>query len=301
MGSFDGAELWELVGLYIFHILGEEYGKHRVGLYCDDGLACFGCISGPQADRMRKDFIKIFKKDFDLSIICETNFKAVKFLDVTLNLKTGKYQPYDKPDNTLLYINILSNHPPNIIKNVPGNKSKKINTLSADETAFNKSKDLYNNALTESVFKHKITFQKQQNTSTLINNTKNRQRKIIWFNPPFDVNVSTNIGKKFFSLLGKHFAKTHPLHKLFNRNNAKVSYRSILNFKSMINGHNKNILNKQEKPSRSNCSDKISCPLKGNSQHKSLLYSCKISTLDVKQNHPHYIGLTEHAFKDLQT
>ena len=33
MGSFDGAELCELVGLYILHILGEKYGKHRVGLY----------------------------------------------------------------------------------------------------------------------------------------------------------------------------------------------------------------------------------------------------------------------------
>ena len=49
---------------------------------------------------------------------CETNLKAVNFLDVTLNLTTGKYQPYNKPDNDPLYINILSNHPPNIIKNL---------------------------------------------------------------------------------------------------------------------------------------------------------------------------------------
>ena len=27
-GSFDVAELCELVGLYILHILGEKYGKH---------------------------------------------------------------------------------------------------------------------------------------------------------------------------------------------------------------------------------------------------------------------------------
>ena len=33
MGSFDGAELCELVGLCILHILGEKYGKHRIGLY----------------------------------------------------------------------------------------------------------------------------------------------------------------------------------------------------------------------------------------------------------------------------
>ena len=89
MWNFDGAELCELVGLYILHILGEKYGKHRIGLYRDDGLACFGYTSGPQADRIRKDFIKIFKEDFDLSITCEINLKAVNFLDVTLNLTTG--------------------------------------------------------------------------------------------------------------------------------------------------------------------------------------------------------------------
>ena len=71
MGGFDGAQLCELVDLYILHILGEKYGKHRIGLYRDDGLACFGYTSGPQADRIRKDFIKIFKGDFDLSITCK--------------------------------------------------------------------------------------------------------------------------------------------------------------------------------------------------------------------------------------
>ena len=141
--------------------MGEKYGKLRIGLYRDDGLACFGYTSGPQAGRIRKDFIKIFKEDFDLNITCETNLKAVNFLDVTRNLTTGKYQPYNKPDNNPLYINILSNHPPNIIKNLPDNISKRINTLSADETTFNKSKDLYNNVLAERGFKHMITFQGQ--------------------------------------------------------------------------------------------------------------------------------------------
>ena len=66
---------------------------------------------------------------------------------------------------------------------------------------------------------------------------------IIWFNPPFSLNVSINIGKTFFSLLGKHFPKTHQFHKLFNRNNLKVSYSSVPNFKSVVSGHSKNVLN----------------------------------------------------------
>ena len=103
------------MGLHILHILGERYRKHRIGLYRGDGLACFGYTRGPQADKIRKDFIKIFKEDFDLGVTYKTNLKALNFLDVTLNLTTGKYQPYNKPDNNPLYINILCNHPPNII------------------------------------------------------------------------------------------------------------------------------------------------------------------------------------------
>ena len=40
------------------------------------------------------------------------------------------------------------------------------------------------------------------------------------------------------------------------------------------------------------------CSLKGSCQDKSHVYSCKISTSDLKQNQLHYIGLTEHIFKD---
>ena len=38
-------------------------------------------------------------------------------------------------------------------------------------------------------------------------------------------------------------------------------------------------------------------PLKRSCQHKNLVYSCKVSTPDLKQNHPHYVALTEHTFK----
>ena len=156
--------------------MGEKYGNHRRGLYNYDGLAFFVYTSEPQGNRIRKKFIKIFNEHFDFSITCETNSKSVNFLDVTLNLTIGKYQPYNKPDHNPLCINILSIHPPNIIKNLPGNISKRISNLSADGTTFNTSKDSYNNALTESGFKHKIRFQKQQNTIAVTNNTKNRKK-----------------------------------------------------------------------------------------------------------------------------
>ena len=77
-----------------------------------------------------------------------------------------------------------------------------------------------------------------------------------------------------------------------------MSLCSNVNFKSATNGHKKNILNEQETPSPCNCRDKTSWPLKESCQHKNLVYSCKVSTPDLKQNYPYYIGITEHTFKD---
>ena len=237
MGSFDGAEICELVGLYILYILSTKYGKDLNGLYRDDGLACFENISGPQADRIRKDFINIFRKEFQLKIVCETNLKIVNFLDVTLDLTTGKYKPYNKPGNIPLYINVKSNHPPNIIKNLPENISRRINKLSSDKSIFENSKDLYNSALSNSGFKDKIKFNPDYKRNISKNNK--RKRKIIWFNPPYSSNVSTNIGKSFLAILDRHFPKSHKLHKILNRNNIKIRYSSMPNFGSIINSQNK--------------------------------------------------------------
>ena len=83
IGSFNSTEVCELVGLYILDILCYKYGKNLNSIYRDDGLACFENVSGRQADHIRKDFINIFRKGFQLSIACETNIKIVNFLDVT--------------------------------------------------------------------------------------------------------------------------------------------------------------------------------------------------------------------------
>ena len=41
MGSYDGAKLCELVGLYLLDLLAKEFDKKYFGLYRDDGLGCF--------------------------------------------------------------------------------------------------------------------------------------------------------------------------------------------------------------------------------------------------------------------
>ena len=227
MGSFDGAEVYELVVLYILYILSTKYGKNFNGIYRDDGLACFENVNALQEDRIRKDFIHIFRKEFQLSIVCETNLKIVNFLDVTLDLTAGKYKPYNKPGNIPLYINIKSNHPPNNMKKLPESISRCINTLSSDKSAFDNSKNLYNNALSSSGFKDKIKLDPDFNKN--ISRSKNRKRKTIWFNPSYTSDVFTNIGKSFLTIIDKYFTRSHKLYKIFNPNNVKISYSSMPN------------------------------------------------------------------------
>ena len=56
MGAYDGAEVCELVGTFILHQLASKYNKDNIGLYRDDGLAAFKDTSGPQSERIKKDF-----------------------------------------------------------------------------------------------------------------------------------------------------------------------------------------------------------------------------------------------------
>ena len=81
-------------------------------MYRDDGLGV-GALTPRQADKMKKEMCRIFG-EYNLRITIDVNHKIVNFLDVTFNLDSGVYKPYMKPNDTLLYVNKNSNHPPSI-------------------------------------------------------------------------------------------------------------------------------------------------------------------------------------------
>ena len=54
MGSYDGGDLCELVGLYLLYLLTKKLGKQNTGLYRDDGLSCFESTSGPDSKKKKK-------------------------------------------------------------------------------------------------------------------------------------------------------------------------------------------------------------------------------------------------------
>ena len=94
---------------------------------------------------------------------------------------------------------------------------------------------------------------------------RNRQRNIIWFNPPFSKNIKTNIARNFLNLVDTHFPAGHKLHKIFNRNTVKVSYSCMNNVKNIISKHNTRIIRKSQpkvtNTTSCNCRNKETCPL----------------------------------------
>ena len=108
MGSFDGAEVCKLVGLYLLNILKSEFGGKNIGLYRVDGYSCFENRSGLELEKIKKKICKIFK-DNGLNITVETNLYITEYLDKTFNLKTGKYYPYRKQQEIIVYNIFIGN------------------------------------------------------------------------------------------------------------------------------------------------------------------------------------------------
>ena len=117
MGGFHGAEICDLVGLFLLSQLSEVIPVDSIGLYRDDGL-CASSATPRQLEIMKKKICRIFNQN-GLQITIEANHKIVNFLDVTFDLNTGLYKPFMKENDHPLYVNSNSNHPPLVLKSIP--------------------------------------------------------------------------------------------------------------------------------------------------------------------------------------
>ena len=128
---------------------------------------------------------------------------------------------------------------------------------------------------------------------------KKRKRNVIYFNPPWSSNVTTNIAAKFLTLVRKHFSKGSPLYHLFNDKKLKVSYSTTANMKRLISNHNARVLNNTEglisRPVHCNCFAKGEvCPLDGECHIQSLVYKADV---DAGGEVRSYIGQTANTFR----
>ena len=289
MGSFDGAEVCELFGLYLLSQIESKFEGASIGLYRDDGLAMFSNVSPARAEKAKKELVAIFKAN-GLKITVDANMKVVNFLDVTLNLANNTYYPFRKPNDTPLYIHKNSNHPKTIIEKLPEMINRRISEISCNESEFEKAKHTYEKALKESGYQHEMVFRKYEKSK------RNRKRKIMYFNPPYSKSVKTNIGKQFLHLIQKHFPANHKYRSLFNKNNLKLSYSCMPNVEQIIKTHNVKVLNEEKTETREcNCRRKNECPLDGKCLISCIVYKAEVTCVEGKRV---YYGSCMGPFKE---
>ena len=155
--AYDGAEVCKLIGIFLLNLLGRKYDTRNISLYRDDGLSIFKNCSGSQMEKIKKYLEKVFKSN-GLDVIIECNMNVVNYLDVTFNLNDGTYRLYQKPDNIIHYIHVESNHPLNIIKQIPKTVEKRLSQLSSNEETFIESAPFYEEKLHQSRYQQKLKY-----------------------------------------------------------------------------------------------------------------------------------------------
>ena len=216
------------------------------------------------------------------------------------------------------YINVNSNHPEAIIKQVP-------KAVSANEEIFRKGSKMYIDALKSSGYKKNFTYKEEKvpngNNNKEINKEnrrKNRNRKIIWFNPPFCRLTNINIGKYFLKLVDKHFKHGNKLQKISNRKTLKICYYCTKNISQIINSHDKNITknfqdqinirnNKNNNNNNNNnnncikkecnCKPREICPMNGRCNLNNVIYQAIIYPKEEITDKKTYIGLASTKWK----
>ena len=72
-----------------------------------------------------------------------------------------------------VYINLQSNHPPNIIADIPKAISKRLTNISCNKNVFDRNVDIYQTALKNSDFDRKITYNNQSEQASNVNTNVN--------------------------------------------------------------------------------------------------------------------------------
>ena len=125
-----------------------------------------------------------------------------------------------------------------------------------------------------------------------------RKKRVTWFNPPFSLDVDTNVGREFLKLVDLHFPPGHVLHSVLNRSTVKVSYRCLPNMGAQIAKQNGKILKQSQggvnrEPPKCNCqkSRKKDCPIPGKCNQEGVVYQATVS--NNRGDTEHYIGLAK--------
>ena len=113
-------------------------------------------------------------------------------------------------------------------------------------------------------------------------------------------NVRTKVGEKILKLVKASFPPSNSLHKIFNKNTIKISYRTTPNMSEIIKGHNRKLFDKLAPKEVQPCTcRKQTCPVQGKCSQECTIYQATVkhaSPETGKQITDTYIGLAATSF-----
>ncbi|GAB1597579.1 hypothetical protein Ahia01_000034400, partial [Argonauta hians] len=333
MGAQDSAQVTDLVGLYILRRISRELPYLLGGGYRDDFLFLVN-TTNRNYEKTKKLLHKLFNS-MALSIEIQAEYRRINYLDTTLDLDNHLSRPYHKPNETINYIHKTSNHPTHIKTALATSISARISTLSHNHEVFKQHAQRYNDALRKAGYSDRIEYipsysanpaearNKEQrinpHPNTTDNNDTNKRvrsinrnnnprgkrytkpstqykgKNVLWFNPVYNCNVKTKIGREFFAALANTIPKGHKLYKLLNRNTVKLSYATTPNIKSYIDKFNLTKIRRHlegnagsdtiddawsgtrnPRSNNCNCRNRAKCPDDRYCRRSNLVYACRI-------------------------
>ena len=103
------------------------------------------------------------------TIAVTTNITSAGFLDLTFSFR--------KPNNDPIYIDVNSNHPPQILKRLPKSISKRLSENLSSKDVFDKSKTLYEKSLDNSGFYENLIDHQDNGKKINIKRSRNANAK----------------------------------------------------------------------------------------------------------------------------
>ena len=113
---------------------------------------------------------------------------------------------------TILYV--TTNHPKNILENIPLAVNKRLSSISSNKEFFDQAALPYQAALEASGYTHNLEFDPNV-TNTGIKT--NRARRVTRFNPRFHPQSQLTLGGKFLKIVDECYPPNSPLRNIFNR------------------------------------------------------------------------------------
>ena len=299
MGSFHGAEVCELVGLYLLQklIRDKVFTKEQVGLYRDDGLAAVQVSRGKlqKYDNIRKRVHALVQKE-GLTVEVEKAKRGIDYLDVSLDLVNRVYTPYTKPGDNLIYVDTRSNHPPSVFRAVPKGVAHRIATNSSSYEVFENAKAPFMEALRRSNYaegdlREAFEYANYPKGGPPKPKRKRKGRNTTYVVIPWSSGVRSNVLGMIKALI--NFPQGTILSKAFNNNrNVKYSYGVAKSIGRHIMSSNRRVLQGGESP-LGHCGDN---PCRERQQTgrcwerdgycnaKNVVYGCWVTPLDPNNN-----------------